>query len=743
MISFKKIWSGSIAVQLMLGIAFVHAVLMTIFVVDLVNRERSFLIELSQKQAIGLAETLAANGTSWLLAHDIIGMEEIIRSQSGFPGLKYAMFLDTKGKVLAYTDTQQVGKYVDDAISKTILAATPETYTLIDHVGFIDVATPIFANNQQIGWARVGISREGITNNIRHVTQNGLIYTLVAIAVGTIFAWCMGRGLTRGLRSLSQATHQVAQGDREVQCDLRRHDELGRLSRDFTKMLTIITDKEDELTQNIALLDALLDSVPDLVSYKDLQGRYLGCNRSFEGLVHCPKGDIVGKTDSELFTGELEDFLGEKDQEVLESAETQQIENWVDYPDGRHILLNTLKVPFFTGDGERIGLISIARDITRLRGQEEQLRRSRKMDALGKLTGGIAHDYNNLLAIILGFAELLEDKLSNDLSLKRYASQILGAGRRGASLTQKLLTFSRNSPAKIEKIDINQAIENAYEMIEKSLTVSIKVELSLDEDIWSTVLDGADFDNALINLCINAMHAMGGTGRLFISTANVHHGAVQGARLGLDPGEYVSLAIADTGVGMDEETISKIFDPFFSTKGKLGTGLGLSQVYGFVTRSKGAVAVDSQLNGGSTFTLYFPRNVDMEEEQQHGESVAPRQEGDQQRILVVDDEEALCELTFEILSRGGYTPFTARGGAEALEILAREDIDLLMTDIVMPGMNGRELADQARGIQPTLRVLFISGYNDQEAESGQEEGHIQKPIRAADLLARVANILLN
>ncbi|MCK5876425.1 MAG: hypothetical protein KAG43_02220 [Candidatus Marithrix sp.] len=238
----KRIWKKSIARQLMLGIVLVHAVLMSIFVIDLVGREKTFLIDLSQKQAIGLAQTLATNGSSWVLAQDFIGMEEIINSQSSFPSIKYALFLDTKLKVLAFTDSKQVSKYLDDDISKTLLKAKAETHLLIDNFGYIDVAAPIMANNQHIGWARVGISRKGITNNIKHVTQKGIFYTFFAIIVGVIFAWFMSRSLTVDIRKLVSSANKLEAGE-SINFTLNREDELGQMADNFQSLNETLEDK--------------------------------------------------------------------------------------------------------------------------------------------------------------------------------------------------------------------------------------------------------------------------------------------------------------------------------------------------------------------------------------------------------------------------------------------------------------------------------------------------------------------
>jgi|GEM_PF-6211950 len=255
----KKIWTKSLSRQLMLGIALVHAVLMTIFVFDLVNRQRGFLTEQSRKQAIGLAETLATSGSSWVLANDFIGMEEVILSQSGFPGLKYAIFMDLNNRVLGYTERDKVGKYASDLISQRLNKAPSEVHILVNDAFLIDVAAPIFAGDQQIGWARVGISREGIADNLEIVTRDGLLYTLLAIVVGIIFAWFMAQGLSSAIRQITSKAHAVGQGEREIDFKLDRQDELGILGQDLDSTLNILIQNENELKKYQDDLERLVE----------------------------------------------------------------------------------------------------------------------------------------------------------------------------------------------------------------------------------------------------------------------------------------------------------------------------------------------------------------------------------------------------------------------------------------------------------------------------------------------------
>jgi methyl-accepting chemotaxis protein len=246
--TFKHFWTASISRQLMLGIALVHAVLMTIFVFDLVGRQSDFLVEESGKQAVALAETLAANGTSWILSNDIVGMEEVINSQRGYPGLRYAMFLGLDGQVLGFSDRSEVGRYVADETSLRLLEPSTETQVLVDSDQLIDAACPVLVKGRQIGWARVGISRGGIVGSLALVTNEGLLYTVFAILVGVLFAWLMGRSLTRDIRQLADVANRIHGGGRDVHTTLDRPDELGRLSADLNRMLHTLGAREQDLT---------------------------------------------------------------------------------------------------------------------------------------------------------------------------------------------------------------------------------------------------------------------------------------------------------------------------------------------------------------------------------------------------------------------------------------------------------------------------------------------------------------
>ena len=377
--TLHRLFTASITRQLMLGIAVVHAVLMTVFVFDLVARERAFLSEQSQRQAQSLAATLAANGTSWVLANDVIGMEEVITAQYNYPGVRYAMFVDRDNRVLAYTDRSVVGQYLADEVSQRLLDAAPVPQLLIDRTEFNDAAAPIFSNEIHIGWARVGLSRGEIAQNLQQVTKGGLIYTAAAILIGSLFAWLMAHGLTGGVRTLSTQAERVRRGEQEVTFAVDRHDELGRLAQVFDRMLQTMNSREQEIARSNALLRSILDTSPDLIFFKDSQGVYLGCNNAFAEFVGRPEAEIIGHTDFDLFSAEVAEFFRDNDQKMLESGQRRSNEEWLTYPDGRRILVDTLKTPYYGPRDLALGVLGISRDITARHEVDEQLRYSQRM----------------------------------------------------------------------------------------------------------------------------------------------------------------------------------------------------------------------------------------------------------------------------------------------------------------------------------------------------------------------------
>jgi len=390
-------------------------------------------------------------------------------------------------------------------------------------------------------------------------------------------------------------------------------------------------------------------------------------------------------------------------------------------------------------------VISSFIDITKRIQQEEQLRRSQKMDALGKLTGGIAHDYNNMLGVMLGYSELLKDMLDGQPKLQAYVDKIAHAGERGAKLTKKLLAFSKGKSSDVEKFNVNTLLQDEQHMLEKTLTARISLKLKLADNLWPVCLDESELEDAILNISINAMHAIENHGLLTIETDNEHISTAEAEGLDLTAGDYIRLSISDTGCGMDHATKEKIFDPFYTTKGEKGTGLGLSQVYGFITRCCGAIKVDSTLGQGTRFTLYLPRYQGEDSHKYRSRIKNSSELKGQESILVVDDEPALLDLTCEILKQQEYHVFSADNGNAALHIIENEHIDLLFSDIIMPDMNGYTLAAIVQEKYPDIKIQLASGFSDsfsqQQIDENLAKNILQKPFDSQTLLKKIRALL--
>lgn len=396
----------------------------------------------------------------------------------------------------------------------------------------------------------------------------------------------------------------------------------------------------------------------------------------------------------------------------------------------------------FDDSGNPITTKGTIQDITEQILQDEKLRRSQKMDAIGKLTGGVAHDFNNMLGVISGFTELLQLNKDRSDKDKKYIKEILTATKRATKLTSKLLSFSRQDNAAATPININKVLLDEQIMLEKILTVRIKLILKLSDNLWPIWLDKDELDDAIVNMSINAMHAMPVGGKLSLSTQNIKMPDTNVIHDDIPPGDYVLLSLIDTGTGMTPETLQKIYDPFFTTKDEMGTGLGMSQVYGFVKRSHGTIHINSELGHGTQIDIYFPRyisNDDTSKPDANNKNAANLTGSE--TILIVDDEPALRDLSSDILSSNGYTILTADSGENALEILKNKNVDLVLTDVIMPGIDGYQLSNFIEELYPNIKIQIISGFTDVKnskvLNSTLHINRLQKPFKAKELLTKI------
>jgi signal transduction histidine kinase/FixJ family two-component response regulator len=418
-----------------------------------------------------------------------------------------------------------------------------------------------------------------------------------------------------------------------------------------------------------------------------------------------------------------------------------------DKTDKWHDLESTAS-PILDFAGEQRGLVIVNRDITDRKRLGEQFRQAQKMEAIGRLSGGIAHDFNNLLGIIIGYAEILQESTNEGDPDRECVDEILRSGQRAASLTRQLLAFSRQQVLELKVIDLNGVVADMEKLLRRVIGEDIELKASLETELRKVKADQGQLEQVLLNLAVNARDAMPEGGRLIITTRNVSMGEpdVRGYSYPFKPGEYVQLTVTDTGIGMDSTTQGRIFEPFFTTKEKgKGTGLGLSTVYGVVKQSDGYIETQSEVGKGTTFTVYLP-SADEAVVSEPTPIVVNSTHKVNETILLVEDEDALRFLTRNMLERFGYKVFEARDSVEACAVSANQksSIDLLLTDIVMPGMNGRDLADRLVSERPDMKVVYMSGYTGQgigERVLPPGSYFLSKPLSRENLATKVREAL--
>jgi PAS domain S-box-containing protein len=508
---------------------------------------------------------------------------------------------------------------------------------------------------------------------------------------------------------------------------------------------------EEALALERYLLDTLMQNVPDSIYFKDEKSRFLRVNRTLAARFGLDDpSQAMGKTDFDFYGDEHAQQTFQDEQRIVSTGKAlvdkEERETW---PDGRETWLSTTKAPLHDQRGKIVGTFGISRDITARKHLEEQFRQSQKIEAIGRLAGGVAHDFNNILTAINGYSDLVYRKLDEQNPLRSFVAEISKAGNRAAALTRQLLAFSRKQVLRPVVVDLNTLVADLEKMLRRLIGEDVQLETVCGPSLGNVQADPGQIEQVLVNLSVNARDAMPNGGKLTIEMANVALGR-ESERLHPDmrPGDYVMLAVRDTGTGMTEEIKAHAFEPFFTTKqpGK-GTGLGLATCFGIVKQSGGHIAIESEWGKGTTFKIYLPRVAQaVEYHQATGQRVIMPQ--GTESVLLVEDEPNVRKISSTVLRGLGYDVVEATCGEEALRVIQQgklKAIDLLVTDVIMPEMNGKELADQVLLSHPETKVLFISGYTadaiDQHGISDESLNLLQKPFTASILAAKIREVL--
>jgi len=678
---------------------------------------------------------------------DLLGEIKIGRT-----GMAY--ILDSTGRVIAHPNTSLVlkGTYFKVPGQARVMQGVQGTLSLVDH-------ETIQLGRQSIKVVTELPVFEALRYTIRSLVMVSvfLLFTLLgAVALGVVVA----RQIIQPIEALSGIARAVGRGDFSRRMRHSRKDEIGELADEFNGMTSKLTETigsleqqivetkkaEDQITQQNELLNNVINSLTHPFYVIDANDFTIVMANSAAGF-----GELSQKPTCHSLTHHS-DSPCEGDahpctiKEIKRTGKPVTLEHIHTDSQGNACFFEVHGFPLFNkAGGDIVQIIEYSIDVTEKKKLENQFRHAQKMEAIGQLSGGVAHDFNNLLSIILGYGQLALRDIPTDHPAVEKIGNVLDAGNKAAVLTRQLLAFSRRQVLETKVINLNSLVENMTKLLRRIIGENIALEMNTNRPTQNIKVDPGQIEQVLMNLIVNAKYAMQNGGRLTIEIGNIALDEEYArSHEGVQPGPYVVLAVTDTGCGMSREVQERIFEPFFTTKGMKGTGLGLSTVYGIVKQHGGHIYVYSEPEVGTTFKIYLPST---EESGEEGGSKEPEQMPQGNRtILVVDDEPSIRRLVMDTLQPLGYRTLEASGGEEALRIneTFTGDLDLLLTDVIMPGMNGRALADAICKSRPSIKVLFMSGYTDNTiAHYGildAEINFLQKPITITNLIKKINSI---
>ncbi len=765
---------GTLRRQLILGVALVHAVMMTLFIWDLTVRQQAMLLDRQTEHATALARSIATTSAGWVAARDYYGLREIVLTQSRYPELLFAMILDTRGRVVAHSDTTRLGQFVSDLPSS---GSKNGDIILLSHgAALVDVLSPITLAGRQVGWVRVGLGQRVIGQQLAVLIRDGILYALAAIVIGSLLASYMGRRLTRRLNAIQQVTDAIHTGDNSRRVSVTGADEAAHLARQFNEMLDGLAQREAALRDRETHLHTLLQTLPDLVWLKDQHGVYLSCNTRFERFFGAREADIVGKTDYDFVERELADSFREHDKKAMAAGGPSVNEEWIPFADdGHRELLETIKTPMFNASGKLIGVLGIGRDITARKRAEAELTqhrehledlvatRTRELEAArdaaeaanrmkSVFLANMSHELRTPLNAILGFAQLMERDARIPEDERKNLAIINNSGKHLLNLINDVLEISRIEAGRLslkrETIDLHELLASLTEIMAlraqgKGLALRLERAVALPRFI---VGDLGKLRQILLNLLSNAVkYTPHGEVVLAAGVAEPDANTPEGA-------SSLVFEVRDTGVGIEADAHEKIFQPFYQTEYGIqlgeGTGLGLTICREYARLVGGSLSVDSTPGVGSTFRFVLPAEPapppeHLDTPRGHVVRLAPDQPA--YRILVAEDQPDNQRLITQLLRQVGFQCRVADNGRDAVELFQSWHPHLIWMDMRMPVMNGYQAARAIRALPGGARVpivaLTASAFEEDEADilaAGCDE-ILKKPIRQDrfyDVMAR-------
>lgn len=681
----------------------VIGILLTVLYLVLPAHFEQVAMERLRLRAESLASLEAFTVRSAVLFQDSITVDNALQGLLGNDEVHYAQISGANGQILGAT-----GLRPTDADR--------------DGISIIAVQVPIVLDGHDLGHVDLQMSTASVQADVATSHRYIALLSVVIFLIGGIAVAIISTTVTRSLSAIVVATERIADGDLSSRADEALLGETGLLARSFNRMVDRVQQAQNELEIGNRLLERILDNLPLEVSLLDLSGRYVYVNPAGVEEGEWRKW-LIGRTPQQYLQHRGLRFEGDElpvdsIHRSVEERRLIEVEHQVASPDGTTRHLRCGYRPILDGTGKPRQVVSFTVDVTARRRAEEalkeseaKLRQAQKMESVGRLAGGVAHDFNNLLTSISGHCEVALLDLEADSSVRDDLIQIRSSAARAAELTRQLLAFSRKQVIAPRLLAVNEVVNGLDGMLRPLIGEDVVLRTVLSEDRGVVRADANQLEQVILNLVINARDAMPDGGDLTVETSCVDLRGQVIAAEGLPPGRYVTIVVSDTGGGMDTDTLSRIFDPFFTSKAPgEGTGLGLATVYGIVQQNGGSISVYSEIDMGSVFRVYLPA-VEGESKPAPIPAFEPRAIAGHETVLVVEDQEAVRDATTKILARYGYEVLPCASGREGLELAkSSQPIDLVLTDVMMPDMGGVEFTERLRAIRPEVPVLYMSGY---------------------------------
>jgi PAS domain S-box-containing protein len=716
-----------------------------VYTYDALKTEKAIMREDIIKRAEVLAHLASRIGELPLLSRNPELIRGAISSLKSVPEVSFVAFYDSKMDLL-----------MEDGFLHSCARMLPADRHLVvfEDRDYFDVYASVYTEKEREdidlyhetgpsekikeneGWVRIGFSKASIIDAERKIILKGLLFAFVfTLFIGTFVSVMFGVA-TKPLTLLSMALDSVRKGEYpEIQ--VSSHDEVAMLASEYTRMINAVRDREAMLKESKKRISDLFERVEHAIFRLDRDGRIVESNRKFDELC----GE-AGECSSLFVRNHESDRLSKAVEGTCRNVEVK-----MPGAEGRELTVLMSLYPELDENGAVAGFDGYFVDITEKKELEEVIFQAQKLESIGLLAGGIAHDFNNILTGILGYASLTREMASEGSKISGYMDAVTKSAERAANLTRQLLGFARKGKYKTEKLGVNDIIIELVTFLRETVDRNIAIALDVAEGLPPVEGDGNQLYQAFMNLCINARDAMPEGGRLHIRTELFLLKEMKTTPfLTMPPGDYVRISITDVGTGMTPEVQKRIFEPFYTTKGPgRGTGLGLAMVYGIVKNHGGHIDVYSEVGLGTTMRVYLPGTWGTIEEKRRSETMASSDR--RATILLIDDEEMVRELGREILEAYNYSVIVAAHGREGVRIFRehRDNIDLVILDMIMPEKGGRQVFREIRAMKPGVRIVLCSGYGQEQSfdellDDGAV-GFLQKPFQHSELVVKVEEAL--